>query len=102
MPTRQVTVYLSLVTAAFFRRIVNHHVHASLHTAGYLDTLDRAGRGAGRTATECINHSDRGSQYASDAYQAVPTRNSTALLDNGRLRLLPERTGRTGQQNFES
>ena len=71
LPTRQGTVYLSLVTDAFSRRIVGHHVHPSLHTAGCLAALDRAVRGAGRAATGTIHHSDRGSQYASDAYQAA-------------------------------
>ena len=71
LPTRQGTVYLSLVTDAFSRRIVGHHVHASLHTAGCLAALDRAVRGAGRAAIGTIHHSDRGSQYASDAYQAA-------------------------------
>ena len=71
LPTRQGTVYLSLVTDACSRRIVDHHVHASLHTTGCLAALDRAVRGAGQAATGCIHHSDRGSQYASDAYQAA-------------------------------
>ena len=71
LPTRQGTVYLSLVTDAFSRRIVGHHVHASLHTTGCLAALDRAVRGASRAATGCVHHSDRGSQYASDAYQAA-------------------------------
>jgi transposase InsO family protein len=71
LPTRQGTVYLSLVTDAFSRRVVGHHVHSSLHTTGCLAALDRAVRGAGRAATGCIHHSDRGSQYASDAYQAA-------------------------------
>ena len=71
LPTRQGTVYLSLVTDAYSRRIVGHHVHASLHATGCLAALDRAVRGAGRAATGCIHHSDRGSQYASDAYQAA-------------------------------
>lgn len=71
LPTRQGTVYLSLVTDACSRRIVGHHVHASLHTAGCLAALERAVRGAGRAATGCLHHSDRGSQYASDAYQAA-------------------------------
>ena len=62
LPTRQGTVYLRLVTAAFSRRIVGHHVHSSPHTTGC---------GAGRAATGCIHRSDRGSQYASDAYQAA-------------------------------
>ena len=71
LPTRQGTVYLSLVTDAFSRRIVGHHVHPSLQTAGCLAALDRAMRGAGRAAIGTIHHSDRGSQYASDAYQAA-------------------------------
>ena len=71
LPTRQGTVYLSLVTDAFSRRIVGHHVHASLHTTGCLAALDRAVRGAGRAGRGTIHHSDRGSQYASDAYQAA-------------------------------
>ncbi len=71
LPTRQGTVCLSLLTDAFSRRIVGHHVHGSLHTAGCLAALERAVRGAGRAATGCIHHSDRGSQYASDAYQTA-------------------------------
>ena len=60
LPTRQGPDYLSLVTDAFSRRIVDHHVHASLHTTGCLAALDRAVRWAGRAATGCIHHSDRG------------------------------------------
>ena len=78
LPTRQGTVCLSLVTDAYSRRIVGHHVHASRHTAGCGAALDRAMRGAGRAATDCIHHSDRGSQYASDACQAA--------LDKAKLR----------------
>ena len=70
LPTRQGTVYLSLVTDAFSRRIVGHHVHPSLHTTGCLAALERAVCGASRAAGT-IHHSDRGSQYASDAYQAA-------------------------------
>ena len=58
--TRQGTVYLSLVTDAFSRRIIGHHVHSSLHTTGCLAALEQAVRGAGRAATGCIHHSDRG------------------------------------------
>ena len=74
LPTRQGTVYLSLVTDAYSRRIVGHHVHPSLHTTGCRAALDRAVRGAGQAATGCTHHSDRGSQYASDAYQAALTK----------------------------
>ena len=75
LPTRQGTVYLSLVTDAYSRRIVGHHVHASLHTAGCLAALAQAVRGAGRAAEGTIHHSDRGSQYASDVYQAALNKN---------------------------
>ena len=71
MPTQQGTVYLSLVIDAYSRRIVGHRVHPSRHTIGCLAALDRAVRGAGRAATGGVHHSDRGSQYASDAYQAA-------------------------------
>lgn len=67
--TRQGAVYLSLVTDAFSRRIVGHHLHPSLHTAGCLLALAPAVREAGRAAAGLVPHSDRGSQYASDAYQ---------------------------------
>ena len=33
--------------------------------------MDRAVHGAGRAAIRCVHHADRGSQYASDAYQAA-------------------------------
>jgi hypothetical protein len=39
LSTRQGTVYQSLITDAYSRRIVGHHVHASLHTAGCLAAL---------------------------------------------------------------
>jgi len=78
LPTRQGTVYLSLVTDAYSRRIVGHHVHSSLHTTGCLAALDRAVRGAGAATIGCLHHSDRGSQYASDAYQTA--------LDKAKLR----------------
>ena len=69
---------MSLITDAFSRRIIGQHVHASLHTTGYLSTLQRAARGTDRAATWHIHHSDPSSQYASDAYQAA--------LDKAKLR----------------
>lgn len=71
LPTRQGTVYLSLVTDAYSRKIVGAHVHSSLHTAGCLAALAQAVRQAGAASVGCVHHSDRGSQYASDAYQAA-------------------------------
>jgi len=74
LPTRQGTVYLSLVTDAFSRKIVGAHVHSSLHTMGCLAALAQAVRQAGPAASGCLHHSDRGSQYASDAYQRALTK----------------------------
>ena len=42
LPTRQGTVYLSLVIDVFSRCIAGHQVHSSRHTAGCLAALDRA------------------------------------------------------------
>lgn len=67
LPTRQGTVYLSLVTDAFSRKIVGAHVHSSLHTTGCLVALQQAVRQAKTRGV--VHHSDRGSQYCSDAYQ---------------------------------
>ena len=69
LPTRQGTVYLSLITDAYSRKIVGAHVHSSLQTAGCLAALAQAVRQAGPAARAWVHHSDRGSQYASDAYQ---------------------------------
>jgi putative transposase len=74
LPTRQGTVYLSLVTDAFSRKIVGAHVHRSLHTAGCLAALAQAVRQAGTAAAGCVHHSDRGSQCAADAYQSALTK----------------------------
>jgi len=67
LPTRQGTVYLSLVTDAYSRKIVGAHVHRSLRTAGCLAALQQAVRQANTQGV--VHHSDRGSQYCSDAYQ---------------------------------
>lgn len=71
LPTRQGTVYLSLVTDAWSRKIVGAHVHSSLHTTGCLAALAQAVRPAGPAAPGGVHHSDRGSQYCSDAYQTA-------------------------------
>ena len=71
LPTRQGTVYLSLVTDAYSRKIVGAHVPSSLQTVGCLAALAQAVRQAGAAAMGCLHHSDRGSQYCGAAYQAA-------------------------------
>lgn len=65
LPTRQGTGCLSLVTEAFSRKIVGAHGHSSLHTTGCLQALHQAVRQAHTGGV--VHHSDRGSQYCSDA-----------------------------------
>jgi putative transposase len=59
--------YLSLVTDAYSRKIVGFCINHNLSADGPLSALKMALKG--RTDTEpLIHHSDRGSQYCSDAY----------------------------------
>ena len=71
LPTRQGTVYLSLVTDAYSRKIVGAHVHSSLQAAGCLAALQQAVHQAGAAARTGVHHSDRGSQYCGAAYQTA-------------------------------
>ena len=68
--TRQGWLYLAAVMDAFSRRIVGWSMSNRLHTQLVKDALQLAlGR---RTVTgDLIHHSDRGSQFTSDDYQAL-------------------------------
>lgn len=70
LPTRDSTVYLSLVTDAFSRKIVGWHVHASLQAEEVGEALKMALRGR-KTHLPLVHHSDRGLQYCSGHYQAI-------------------------------
>jgi putative transposase len=62
--------YLSLVTDAYSRKIVGFCMNDNLSAEGPLKALAMALKG--RTGNEpLIHHSDRGSQYCSDAYVAL-------------------------------
>lgn len=70
LPTDQGFVYLSLVTDAWSRKIVGHHVHDSLQT----EQVSQAFKGAlktRQTAQALVHHSDRGIQYCSSQYQQI-------------------------------
>ena len=70
IPTQEQTVYLSLITDAYSRKIVGHHVHDSLHTAPVTKALTQAIR-TRQTTQRLIHHSDRGIQYCSNEYQRI-------------------------------
>jgi putative transposase len=103
LPTRPGTVYLSLAADACSRRIVGHHVPASLHTTGCLAALAQAVRGAGAVVGG-VPHCDRGSQYASDAAQAAlqqaSLRCSMTDGDDGNQPALAERVNDILQDEF--
>ena len=75
--TRQATGYLSLITDAFSRRVMGHHLHPSLHTDGVLAALRMALRER-KTDRALVHHSDRGLQYCAEAYQRVHRRHGVA------------------------
>lgn len=70
LPTQGKYVYLSLVTDAYSRKIVGHHVHESLQTEEVAQAL-KVALGTRRSRGRLIHHSDRGIQYCSAYYQAL-------------------------------
>jgi transposase InsO family protein len=70
LPTQGRYVYLSLVTDAYSRKIVGHHVHESLQTEEVAQALKMALRSR-RGRGQLVHHSDRGIQYCSAYYQAL-------------------------------
>ena len=75
--------YLSLITDAYSRRIMGHHLHASLHTDGVLKAL-RMALQQRKTDRHLVHHSDRGIQYCAEAYQRVHRRHGvTCSMTDG-------------------
>jgi len=70
LPTQSGFVYLSLVTDAYSRKIVGHHVHDSLHTEQVSQALKAALKHR-QSRQQLVHHSDRGIQYCSDDYQRI-------------------------------
>ncbi|WP_454255572.1 IS3 family transposase [Pseudomonas sp. Marseille-Q8238] len=73
LPARSGPLYLSLVTDAYSRKIVGHHVHEGLHAESVAVAFRHALRGR-RTNHGLIHHSDRGVQYCSALYQELHKR----------------------------
>lgn len=109
LPTTRQTVYLSLVTDAWSRKIVGYHVHDSLQTEQVSQALKMALRsrqtrlgGDNHFVRSCclsvnrtscltlstrqtlVHHSDRGIQYCSTYYQAIHQRHGlTCSMTDG-------------------
>lgn len=69
-------IYLFLVTDAFSRKIVGHHLSQSLKASGCIAALQKAIQQRVYPARNLIHHSDRGIQYCCDAYVEVLQKNN--------------------------
>jgi transposase InsO family protein len=70
LPTKNGPLYLSLVTDAYSRKIVGHHVHEGLKAEAVALAFNRALMQR-KSRSELVHHSDRGVQYCSDHYQRL-------------------------------
>ncbi|MFU7071528.1 IS3 family transposase, partial [Pseudomonas aeruginosa] len=73
LPASSGPLYLSLVTDAYSRKIVGHHVHESLHAESVAQAFRKALRKRQRRQS-LVHHSDRGIQYCSALYQSLHAR----------------------------
>ena len=72
--TAQGWLYLAVVLDLYSRRIVGWAMSSSLHRQLVIDALQMA-LTTRQPPPGLLHHSDRGSQYASDDYQALLTKN---------------------------
>lgn len=83
LATRDKTVYLSLVTDAYSRKIVGWHVHPTLQAEEVSQALHMALRHR-KTRQRLVHHSDRGIQYCSGHYQGLHRRHGiTCSMTDG-------------------
>jgi len=83
LPTREKCVYLSLVTDAYSRKIVGHHVHPTLQAEEVALAFKKALKQR-QSDLPLIHHSDRGIQYCSSLYQAIHMRHGvTCSMTDG-------------------
>ena len=73
LPARSGPLYLSLVTDAYSRKIVGHHVHEGMHAESVATAFKQVLRKRCRNHT-LVHHSDRGIQYCSALYQSLHER----------------------------
>ncbi len=68
--------YLSLITDAYSKKIVGHHVADNLNTESSLMALKNALKNKQVNLGSLIHHSDRGLQYCSNEYQKLLEKNN--------------------------
>jgi putative transposase len=83
LPTREGTLYLATVLDLASRKCVGWSMRDTIETELILGAL-RMAREARHPAPGLIHHSDRGSQYASDAYRAELTQHGMIASMSGK------------------
>lgn len=73
---RQNPMYLSLVTDAYSKKIVGHHLDGTLQVNASLKALKQAIKHRAYPEHKLIHHSDRGLQYCSNHYQEFLSKNN--------------------------
>ncbi len=74
LPITNAFVFLSLVTDAYSRKIVGHHVHKTLHATSVIESFKMALKSRKKRGV-LVHHSDRGLQYCSALYQTMHKKN---------------------------
>lgn len=85
--TREGWLYVAVVIDLYARRIIGWELSDRLHAQLALSALNKAitMRGANPKANpDLTHHSDRGSQYCANAYQAKPGENGIAISMSGK------------------
>ncbi len=97
--------YLFLITDMYSRKIIGYCVCSSLHAQGAIISLQMALENSKSQRTQgCIHHSDRGIQYACDAYTSILNNNGFLIsmteksdpLENA----IAERVNKTIKEEF--
>jgi putative transposase len=70
LPTLEGNLFLAVILDVFSRKIIGWSIHDSLEAKIVLDALEMA-RVSRRPGAGLLHHSDRGSQYASHAFQVA-------------------------------
>ena len=84
VPTAEGWLYLAAVLDAFSRRVVGWSVADHMETGLPADALEMAVARRRPRGPDLVHHSDRGSQYASDDYQALLARHGIECSMSGR------------------
>ena len=102
--TEQGNMYLSLVTDAFSRKIMGHHVEDNMEASSVSKAFAMAQKQRKYPQNQLIHHSDRGLQYCSAEYIQMATEGKIlmSMTENGDHyeNALAERMNRTIKEEF--